>query len=202
MNNEEFLNTYKPLYDSLKYFYIENNTLKLNYDYTYSLPLDNINLFNLNSNIFLLNPKEIFSILYALSLLPKSTLTDEDYNFLAQYVKRYLKLNDLALEDSEKVDNNLVWCLSIPIYTSYDPNFIELPTSKIIQDIFNNHSNELENGRGNQMRLVLKNTNVDIIQEEENNNNYFEKAGFTTIIIIVAAIVISTIYISLYILNH
>ncbi len=201
MNNKEFLNTYKSLYDSLKYFYIENNTLKLNYDYTYSLPLDNINLANLNSNVYLLNPKEIYSILYAISLLPKNSLTNEEVNFITQYAKRYLRLNDLALEENENVDKNLVWCLSIPIYTSYDPNFIELPTSKIIQDMFNNHSNDLENGKGKQMRLVLKNPNVEIT-ENEDNTNYFEKAGFTTIILVVAAIVISTLYITLFILNN
>ena len=61
------------------------------------------------------------------------------------YANKYLKLNDLAIENNG-VDGNLVWCFSIPIYSSYDPEFLNNPCSSIIQKIINSHSENLENG--------------------------------------------------------
>ena len=154
MNNELFLIQMANQFDSLKYFKIENNTLILNFNGLYKIPFTNVSFANLNPNLFLLNPNEIFHILYMLELLPKNSLNDNEKNFINSYVNRYLSLNDLALENKE-IDTNLVWCLSIPIYTSYDPENLDKESSKLIQDIVNNHSELVANSKGNHQKLVL-----------------------------------------------
>ena len=135
-----------------------------------------------------------------LELLPKSNLTDKEILFIETYTNKYLKLNDTAIENNN-IDNNLVWCFSIPIYSSYDPNYINSETSSIIQKIINEHSNNIENSKSNHPRLVLTNPQFQVIKEEDNLAN-IEKAGFTTIFIIAGAIISTCIYIIYFISNQ
>jgi len=199
MQNKAFLNHMKTLYDSLKFFEIDNNKLILNYNGTYIIPFNNVLLDKLNQNLFLLEPNEIIHILYMLELLPKKSITKEENEFINNYILRYLKLNDMALSNSN-IDTNLIWGLSIPIYSSYDQNFIDNPCSKIIQNIINNHTEEIETSRGNHPRLILTNPQFAPIEEVDNLNN-IEKAGFTSIILISLAITITCIYIAFFIVG-
>ena len=90
MNNEMFLKQYQNLYESLRYFSIKENVLILNHEGTYTLPLINVSLANINPNLFILKPNEIFHVIRALELLYKQELTENDMIFLKNYVKAVL----------------------------------------------------------------------------------------------------------------
>lgn len=199
MNNDMFIKQMKNYYESLQFFSIENGYLTLSYEGTYKIPFISVNLSLLNPNLFSLDPKEIFHILYMQELLFKENLNQNEIEFIKGYLTRYLKLNDMALEN-ENMDSNLVWGLSIPIYTSYDPLFIDKPASKLIEEQINMHSDNLVEGRSNQQRLVLmKNDNFTTIVEEEPLSN-LAQAGFTTLLLIFSAVTITVLYILNFIL--
>ncbi|MBE6156388.1 MAG: hypothetical protein E7161_01405 [Firmicutes bacterium] len=208
MSNEIFLAQMKYKYESLQYFSIQNGLLVLNYQGTFTIPFENVYLANLNENLFLMDPNEIFHILYMLELLPKPQLNNFDEEFIINYVNRYLQYNDSALEHSNNPHNNealfeLKKKLSgfqIPIYLSYDPQFENTPTSIAIQNIMNLHSEEIEQGKGNHQKLVRINPKFAPI-EEESNLVAFEKAGFTTLILIITAIVATCLYIAFFMVN-
>lgn len=199
MNNEIFINEMKNYYESLQYFNLENNYLVLNYEGIFKIPFVNVTLSSLNPNLFSLDPKEIFHILYMLELLPKDTLNNNEVEFINGYVSRYLKINDLALEN-DGMDSNLAWGLSIPIYTSYDPLYLNKPGSKIIEDSLNSHTENLSEGRGNHQKLVLlKNDNFSTISEDEPITN-LAQAGFTTLVLIFIAVAATVLYIANFII--
>ena len=199
MNNEVYLNQMKNTYESLKYFSIDGNYLVLTLETTYRIPISNINLSTLNQNLFILDPSEIFHIIYMLQLLPQPEISPEEENFIKQYVTRYLKLNDMALTESN-LDTNLIWGLSIPIYSSYDPECINNPGSQIIQNIINNHSEEIENSKGKHPRLVLTNPNFENTSNEVQLTP-FEKAGFSTLLIIWSTVAATCAYIAYFIIR-
>lgn len=199
MNNEIFLNQMKNLYESLNYFSFEGNILVLNYNGIYKIPFNNVQLSNIDPNLFLLSPNEIFHILRMLELLPKKELNQDEIDFAIQYVNRYLTMNDLSLEKDD-IDKNKVWCFSIPIYSSYYPEYINNPISNIIQNIINNHSNEIENSKGNHPRLVLTNPNFEQVSTTDYMTD-LGKAGFTTLIIIATAVVSTILYIANFIIG-
>lgn len=200
MNNKTFLNEMQHIYETLKYFYIEDDFLVLNYEGNFKIPFTNVILSSLNPNLFMLDPKETFHILYMLELLPKKELSISESEFIKQYVTRYLKLNDMALSNSN-IDTQLVWGLSIPIYSSYDPEFINNQSSLIIQNLVNSHSENLENSNsiGKQQKLVLVNPNFE--QTYEDPIVTFEKAGFTTLLLIASTVVATSFYIIHFILG-
>ena len=105
MNNEEFLAKMKYKYESIQYFSVQNGLLTLNYQGIYTIPFANVTLSNLNENLFLLDPNEIFHTLYMLELLPKPLLNPYEEEFITNYVKRYLQYNDQALECSYNLQN-------------------------------------------------------------------------------------------------
>lgn len=199
MDNEMYLNQMKNTYESLRYFSIKENFLTLNLETTYRIPFSNVNLATLNQNLFILDPSEIFHILYMLQLLPQQEITKEEETFINQYVTRYLKLNDMALTESN-LDTNLIWGLSIPIYSSYDPDCINNPACQIIQHIINNHSEEIENSKGKHPRLVLTNPNFENTSNEVELTS-FEKAGFTTLLLIWSSVAATCAYIAYFILS-
>lgn len=196
MENVLFLKQLQNSYDSLKYFSITNNRLILHLDKDYIIPLIHTKLINLNPNLFLLTPQDIFHIIYMLELLYKTNLNDSEIKFIENYTNKYLKMNDLAIENNQ-IDKNMVWCFSIPIYSSYDPIYIENPCSKIIQKLLNNHTEEIENSKGLHPKLILSNTNFQIAEDDNLAN--FEKAGFTTLFLITGAVVATCIYIIYFI---
>ena len=201
MENEVFLKQMQNFYDSLKSFSIIDNKLIFHHNKEYKFNLTYTKLANLNRNLFLLNSLDIFHIIYMLELLPKTNLTDEEILFVESYTKKYLKLNDLALEN-DKIDKNVVWGFSIPIFSSYDKEYLDSPCSKTIQRIIINHSKDIENSQDKHPRLVL--TNPNFLQNEENDNNLanIEKAGFTTLFLIASAISATCLYIIYFIANH
>lgn len=196
MNNKAYLNQMKNTYASLRYFSIEDNYLILALDRDYKIPISNINLSSLNQNLFILEPSEIFHIIYTLQLLPQSEITQDEEIFIKQYVTRYLKLNDMALTESN-LDTNLIWGLSIPIYSSYDPECINNPSCQIIHNMINNHSEEIENNKGKHPRLVLTNPNFESTSNEVELTS-FEKAGFTTMLIIWSTVAATCAYIAYF----
>lgn len=199
MNNVTFIEEMQKTYESLKYFSIKDNSLSLNTDKTYTIPFTNVTLANLNPNLFLLDANEIFHILYMLELLPKKDLTENEINFITNYVNEYLVLNDKAIENSD-IDQNKVWCRSIPIYTSYSEEYSNSNVSNIIQNIINNHTSEIENSKGNHPRLVLTNPQFQTISDE-NNLVEFGKAGFTTLLLIIGAVFTTVLYIINFIIT-
>lgn len=201
MNNKIFLSQMQNIYESLRYFRIEEDKLVLELDGTYKIPFSNVLLANLNPNLFLLEPKELLHVLYMLELLPKVQINENETKFIEQYVTRYLKINDLSLANAD-VDSNQTWCLSIPIYSSYDPIYINNPTSILIQNIINNHTSEIENSIGKHPKLVLTNPNyTSNLEEDDDYINNFEKAGFATIILIAFAVTITCLYIACFIIK-
>ena len=66
MNNELFLKQMKNNYDSLKNFEIINDRLILKLESIFMINLISTKLYTLNPNLFLLEPKEIFQIIYML----------------------------------------------------------------------------------------------------------------------------------------
>ena len=197
MNNEIFINSNKNLYESLEYFQIENNILNFNDNgKIYRFPIYNINLSILNPNLYLLKPRDIFRVIYLLELLYKDNISEYDYNFIEQYVNKYLNLEDKRLEGQE-IDNNEVECLGIPIYTSYEPSFIDKPTSISIQTLINSHSEKIENSQSKGQRLVLINPEFGKFSEDDNQNDFVElgKAGFTSIMLILVTVILTVLYI-------
>ncbi len=197
MNNELFISQNKTIYPSLANFSIVNNKLILNLDKTYIIPLTHINLSTINSNIFLLNPIELFQSLYILELLYKNELNNSEITFINNYVKKYLNLNDLILTNQSD-ENIRVNSLGIPIYTAYNDYFINSPCANEIKNTINSHTEDIEKG-GKGMRLVLSNPNFKGEFEEENSLPYIERAGFTTLFIIFGTSILTIIYIIFFI---
>jgi hypothetical protein len=198
MTNELYLNQIKPTYESLQNFQIHNNTLYFKDDTTYVLPLQTVKLYELNNNLFLLKPRNIYRIIYLLELFPKPELTDGDVKFIEAYVQRYLENEDRRLK-GEEVDETELFQLGIPIYKSYDPIYIESKTSQVIQNVINNHSSSMEQSRG--PKLVLANPTFKGTTDEDNYLANLEKAGFTTIFLIAAAIILTSLYIAFFVFS-
>ena len=191
-NNTEYSN-------SLRYFSIEGNKLILNLDKEYHINLVHTKLQQLNTNIFLLNPKEILHIIYMIELLHQQEVSEKETQFIESYTNNYLKYHDLAV-DGENVDQNTLFCLNIPIYYAYDPNLINNAGSIIVRNIINNHTEAYESTHGKHPKLVLTTTISTPVEEDYLKE--FEKAGFTTLLLIAGAVVGSCIYIINFILNH
>ena len=202
MNNMDFIFENKQMYTSLKYFEIKNDTLILNKNGTFIIPFKNVNLSSLNPYIFLLEPDQLFHTLYMLELLPKNEISKEEESFIINYTQRYLKLNDDALENND-FNSSFVPYIGTPISLSYDPIYEGFTSSKLIKQCIETHNNEIENGRGNQKRLVLiPNDNPNFIQDnEESNLHNFEKAGFSTLLLIASAVASTCLYIAYFILG-
>ena len=205
MNNEVIFKNLQTSYDSLKYFIIKNNILYFKDDNNvYTLPLISTNLNTINPNLYLLKPRDIYRVIFLLELLNKDILTENDIEFINQYTNKYLKLETMRLEN-QNVDENEVTSLSVPIYTSYDPKYINKPASKIINELLSNYSQEIENGRSSVQTLALKPKNIPdtIIREdyEDSPLNDFKQAGFTAIILIISTVVLTSLYIFFFILS-
>lgn len=205
MDNDLFFKNIQNAYDSLRYFAIKNNVLYFkDNDKIYSLPLNTVNFSNLNQNIFLIKPRDIYRIIYLLEILNKDEINEYDSEFINQYTNKFLKLETMRLEN-QNIDENEVACLSIPIYTSYDPKYLEKPASKIINEILNNYSQEIESGRSSVQKLTLKPKNIPetIMREdfEDSPLNDFRQAGFTATLLIILTVVLTSIYIAFFILN-
>lgn len=202
MNNQVFINQMKNYYESLQYFSIENNYLILNIeDNSYKIPFTNVDLTMLSPNLFYIEPKELFHILYMLELLTKTTLTDYEIDFVKKYVNRYLTLNDLALE-KDGMNTELVWGIGIPIYNSYDPDKASNPAAMVISEILNSHTETLESGRGNHQVLSLKPNGPFAMLDEDPTPADFTKAGFTTLALIFTAAISTIMYIVNFMLGN
>ncbi len=202
-DNEKFLNELQQNNVTMRYFTLTNNILKLSYSGEYQIHLNNLHLRELNPNLYTLHPLELFQILYTLELLYKENINEQEETFLKKYVQKYLQLNDLAINDN-KNDSNRLYCLSIPIYTSYDVLFANKPSSIIISNVINEHTINNEEGKSKGPRLVLTNPNFFMEEEEErpiDKVEDFTKAGFTTISIIAIAVISTCLYL-LYMATH
>lgn len=201
MDNELFLNQYKNIYNSLTYFSFKGNILVLEYNNTIlETPLNYTSLSNLNNSVFMQNPIDIFNIIHMLELLYKKELNDTEVQFITNYIKAYLDLNDLALEGQNDQQERL-WCLSIPVYSSYDPKVYANPGAQIIQNETTNHIEDRQSGKSNSnvQKLVLSNPNMPSTYDDTLHS--FEKAGFTTILLIAGTIAATCIYIAYFIVG-
>lgn len=200
MSNEEYLLKLYNSYPNAHYFTLINHNFRLEInDKTWEIPLNDLKLEELNSNIFLLHPLETFKIIYMIVLIYKVNLTDSEQEFVKRYTQEYINVSDKYLSEGYE-DINRSYCLSIPIYTAYNENVINLPASSLIQDILNNHSKEIESGQGKGYALTLKNPNGSYIPDENPINDY-RQAGFITLALIVGAVAITIAYITTFMLN-
>ena len=197
MNNEMYFNLIKGNYESLNSFYMRDNTLFYQDTSTYMLTLEHITLANINTNLFLLSPRDIYRVLYLLELLPKRVITENDKLFINEYVIKYLDLEDKKLSN-EEIEEHKVDCLGMPIYFSDDPSLENTPASIEIHKVLNEHTENVKAGKSNGPRLVLTNPNF-IIEEEQNDLIEVGKAGFTTLLIIAGTVIATCIYIALFI---
>ena len=195
MNNELFFNSIKDNYDNLKNFILKNNTLFFYDNEIYMIPLNHITLQNINPNLFLLNSKDIYRIIYMLELLPQKELNEQDKFFVTQYVKKYLELESNKLANESSLEHEID-CLGMPIYFSDDPSLTNTPCSMLIHSVIEDHLNNVKEGKDRGPRLILHNPNF-IIPEENNDLEYLEKAGFTTILLIASTVIITCIFLAI-----
>ncbi len=204
MNNEEYLKKLQSIFPNLQFFKIENNILILEYDGLFKMPLIHLNLSLINPNLFYLNPKEIFQVLYILELLYKNSLTEQEQAFIMSFMNMYLSLNDFVKSHNSENEEMHVSSLGIPVLYSYEEAFTNNPASQIIQTMINNHDNEILSGKNKQPRLVRTNETMANFMPVEEDLNFIDygKAGFTTLLLIGGAIVSSIFYITSFIIGH
>ena len=201
MNKQEDLLELQRSFESLKYFILEYNNLILNYNGIFKMPLNHIILKSINSNLFKLDPPEIFQVIYMLELLYKTTLTEEEINFIIQYTNNYLILNDSVLEGNKALQTK-VWCLGIPINLAYDQNFVNLQAALIIDKLNANHSQNLENGYNKGQKLELINKKIPIIHDEEKNYaQVLGNTGFVSLLLLISGIVATVAYVTYFIIS-
>lgn len=203
MENKIFLEQMKIYYDSLKYFEIIDGYLSLTFNNNFKIPLRHVSLSTLDQNIFSLPASEIFQIIYMYELLYKEKILENEIDFIKNYIKRYLKLSD-EIKNNENNELTRFWCLEFPINNAYKEEFSTLPTSKIIIDEIDKHTEKINSGLGKVPKLILTkgdNPNFEI-EEQVNQIRNFEKAGFTTIFLIIGAITATCIFIATFIMNH
>ncbi len=193
MDNKYFLDNLKNTYESLRFFNVEDGFLVLNYNGTFKFKLEHIILSNLNPNLFLITPTEIFQVIYVLELLFKNALTDSEIKFIESYTNKYLHLSTDALNNNE-FDANRLWCLSIPIYTAYDDMFTQTPGSQIIQNGLNKQTADINSGKSLQPKLVLIKDDLPNLEDDDAMKN-FAQAGFTTLILVATTITLTVLYI-------
>lgn len=199
MDNESYLKKLQLSYDSMKYFLLKDNVLYFkNNENIYSLPLT-ISLASLNPNLFINNPINIYRIIYILTLLKKDQINDQEKDFIIDYVKHYLVIEKDRIENKE-IDENELMSLSIPIYTSYDPNYNNHPASVLIQEQLNNYANEIESGKSHGQKLVLTNPNIPKTIDDDDLYD-LGKAGFGITILIVSTVILTSLYIFFFLLN-
>ena len=205
MDNDTIFITLQNSYDSLKYFNVKNNILYFkDNEHIYNLPLNIVNLYTLNNNLFLLKPRDIYRIIYLLELLEKENITENDIEFIKQYTEKYIKLEQSRIEkdNNHDIDENEVSSFSIPIYTSYDPRFANKPTSKIIDELLYKHTKQIEEGTSKGQKLVRINPNFPKEDEQNNYLSDFGKAGFTTLLLIIGTVIITSLYIAYYVIGN
>lgn len=202
MENKIFLEQMKNYFDSLKYFDIQDNFLILHTDKIYRIPIFHTYLSQLEQNIFLLHPIEIFQIIYLLELFYKTTLSETEKDFIKNYTDKYLSLSENSTNGND-INQNRLWCLELPINNAYKEEFAEYPCSKLIISLIDKHSEEINSGLGKSPKLVLiKNDNPNfLIEEEYDELKTFEKAGFTTVLLILSSIISTCLYIAYFIMG-
>lgn len=209
MSNEEYLLTLYNSYNNARYFSLKNGNFILNMynaeNKKPEIPLNNLILSAINPCIFLLHPAETFQIIHMLELLYKRNLSDNEKNFIISYTYKYMELPEESLTDGSDINRN--YSLSIPIYTSYDPLFIEMPASLIIQELLIKNSKENENSNGKQQSLTLKNNSIKnsniipIDSEDRFDFAEYRSAGFATLVLIGATVILTVLYITTYIIQ-
>lgn len=203
MNNNVYLNQIKPYYNSLKYFSIQDNYLILNLNQRFILPLIHTNLSEINTDVFLSQPNEIFHFIQMNELLYKTEINEKEIAYIKEFTNRYLKLKQNSIEGKE-VNNTTLWCLELLISKSFNEEFINNPASKEIANLIDEDNKKLESGLSTGMKLVLSkdgNQNYDIEEEFDYVKN-FEKAGFTTIILIALTVALTCIFFANYVITH
>ncbi len=202
MDNELVLKNLQKSYDSLRCFVIKNNILYFKDDNKiYQLPLQTVNISNLNHNLFLIKPRDIYRIIYLLEILNKKEITEYDSEFIKQYTVKYLKLEKERLENAE-VDENEIMCLKMPIDLAYNSIYSNNPSSLLIQNIINNYAEQIESGKSHGKKLVLEKENLPkTLDDEPNTWIDLGKAGFTTTFLIVLTIILTSVYIAFFVLN-
>ncbi len=209
MSNEDFLKTNLNKYESLHFFSIQNGILTFNNgQMIYSLPISHLNLESLDKfypGIFLLNPNDIFNLLYMFELFYKPVLSENDYQAINQYVENYLKIHELYTDGNQNYEF-ITAKLSIPIDLSYSDNLVNLPVSTTIHNAINSYNENIESGKSNGLKLVR---NLPGVSGNEINDNFiitnkpnpideyinYAKTGFIAFLLIVGTVIATCLYI-------
>lgn len=203
MNNSIYLNKLKSFYNSLQYFDIKDNYLIFTNNKTFILPLIHTDLSQINPDIFLAEPNEIFHFLQVNELLYKNALNEKEINYLHEFTNRYLKIKKDSNEGKD-INNITLWCLELLFSKISQEEFINKPASIEISNIIDKDNKELESGLGTSVKLVLtKNGNENFeLEEEFDSLKSLEKAGFTTLFLIIITIILTCLFIAYFIINH
>lgn len=199
MNNNDYLNKLKPIYNSLLYFDIKDNYLILTTNKTFILKLIHTDLSQINPDIFLAEPGEIFHFIQMNELLYKSEINEKEIIYIKDFTSRYLKIKQKNNEGNE-INNITLWCLELLISKSFNEEFINNPASKIITSLIEEDNEKIKSGLNTGLRLVL--TKESDPTTNNNNIRELEKAGFTTIILISLTIILTCIYFINFVINH
>lgn len=203
MDNKTYFNQIKPFYNSLKFFDIKDNYLILTNNKTFILPLIHTDLSQINPDIFLAEPNEIFHFLQVNELLYKERLNEKEINYLHEFTKRYLKIKNDSTE-GKNINSITLWCLELLICKVYQEEFINNPASTEIISLIDKNNSELENGLGTSVKLVLTkngNKNFELLEDFDGLKS-FEKAGFTTLILIIITVILTCLFLAYFIVNH
>ena len=205
MRNEDILKNLQNSYENLQFFSIQNNMLTLNLNNeNYAMPLINVNLGSINPNLFLMQPKEIYQVIYMLELLYKDTLTEFEGSFISHYMDNYLKIHE-AFTSGDANYEFLDTMFGMPISISYDAYFQTKPGFALINDKINNYDSLMVSGKSNGKTLVLTNPNGFYKVDETpllDDIRKYTNAGFTLFLLVAGTIVATCLYIIFFIFNH
>lgn len=203
MDNKDFLENLKKSYQNLSYFTIENNSLILNLDKKYKIPLIYTRLDSINNFIFYLNPKEILQLLYIYELVQKDNLQNNEKEIIKSFMNEYLKLKNTNLNEN-KFNERLLFCIELLINDCYSLTNNNREGAIYLISLIDEYDKTNNSGKSNDHALVLKkNDNPNfLIENEIDEVKEFEKAGFSTILLITLGIVGTLTYIAFFISTH
>lgn len=215
MTNEEFLAMQKKYNNNISDIYIINNSLVWN---NYSVILDNLSLEKISSYcpvLFSLEPLDIIKVIYTCKLLSKSTLTNQEKEYLINYTKSYLfikkhLLNNMEYKVNDKViDNSIlerdIKGIELPILFSDDDAFKNSLGAQIIKKELDKYYEEMNiGGIDYSLQRVRKKNNIPSsdpsidmnyleYKEFHNKLNNIQNAGFVTIFLLGFTIVTTII---------
>lgn len=202
MDNKTYFDNLRLQYESLKKMQLDNNVLSFksnNGNYFVKLKIE---LTKLSPSIFVLSPEQILNTLYIYQLFYNENINEIENKLIEQYISSYNDYAILKNKNPEQFDDNILFALSIPIYSAYNEEFINTPASKVIQEHYNKLNTQIESEFNSSKDLTRKLKLGDLpsteayLDYEEFSNKLIniQNAGFTTIFLIAFTVVTTIVY--------